>query len=178
MHDKVKAGQNPEELFDVVNDRDEVVAKATRREVHQKNLPHRAVHILVFDKFGRVFLQKRSMSKDTAPGTWAASCAGHVDSGEDYDAAAVRELNEELGVKVEETPARWLRFRASPETGYEFLWIYRMENEGPFVLNPAEIDTGDWFLPAEITKGVLERPAEYAPSFCFIWSRLALELEG
>ncbi len=51
-----------EEWFDVVNERDEPVARALRREVHARNLLHRAVHVLVFDQHGRVFLQKRSMS--------------------------------------------------------------------------------------------------------------------
>ena len=73
-----------EEIFDVVNERDEVVDQKPRAEVHRLGLLHRAVHILVFNSAGQVFLQKRSMSKDTHPGTWDSSTSGHVDSGEDY----------------------------------------------------------------------------------------------
>ena len=57
-----------EEIFDIVNERDEVVGQNTRREVHARGLWHRAVHVLVFNARGEVFLQKRSMLKDTASG--------------------------------------------------------------------------------------------------------------
>src|SRR5580658_3200257 len=95
----------PGEFFDVVDERDAVVGRASRREVHAHRLMHRAVHVLVFDDTGRVFLQKRSMKKDIAPGLWDSSCSGHVDSGESYDVAAVREFAEELGVALAGPPA-------------------------------------------------------------------------
>src|SRR3954471_6704889 len=103
-----------EEWFDVVNERDEVVGRATRREVHATGLWHRAVHVLVFDSAGRVFLQKRSMLKDLSPGLWDSSCSGHLEAGEDYDTAAVRELAEEIGVRLGSgnAPARWFRLEA------------------------------------------------------------------
>ena len=50
-----------EEIFDVVNERDEVVGQAARSEVHRRKLKHRAVHVLVFNSRGEVFLQKRLM---------------------------------------------------------------------------------------------------------------------
>src|SRR3990170_5421070 len=122
------------EYFDVVNERDEPVSRALRQDVHARGLLHRAVHVLVFDSSGRVLLQKRSMSKDTSPGLWDSSCSGHLDAGEDYDAAAVRELSEELGLVVETTPARWFRVEACDETGGEFCWVYYLRSGGPFVL--------------------------------------------
>src|SRR5688500_2847599 len=94
--------QKADEWFDVVNERDEVIGRGLRREVHARGLWHRAVHVLVFDAAGRVFLQKRSMLKDLSAGLWDSSCSGHLDSGEDYDVAAVRELAEEIGIDVSE----------------------------------------------------------------------------
>src|SRR5512137_895073 len=95
-----------EEIFDVVNERDEVVGRNTRAEVHRLGLMHRAVHILVFNRRGEIFLQKRSMLKDRQPGLWDSSASGHVDSGEDYDACAVRELREEIGLQLDVAPER------------------------------------------------------------------------
>src|SRR5512141_2500878 len=95
-----------EEIFDVVNERDLVVGQQSRSEVHRLGLMHRAVHVLLFNAAGLVFLQKRSMKKDRQPGLWDSSASGHVDSGEDYDACAVRELREELGLTVMEPPWR------------------------------------------------------------------------
>ena len=94
-----------EEIFDVVNERDEVIGQQSRSEVHRLGLMHRAVHVLVFNAAGQVFLQKRSMKKDRQPGLWDSSASGHVDSGEDYDACAVRELREEIGLQLGEAPA-------------------------------------------------------------------------
>src|SRR3984957_10973987 len=115
-----------EEIFDVVNDRDEVIGQRARREVHRLGLKHRAVHVLVFNRRGEVFLQKRSMIKDTFPGTWDSSASGHVDTGEDYDACAVRELGEELGLVIAAAPARLFKIPACAETGEEFCWVYRL----------------------------------------------------
>ena len=107
----------PEEIFDVVNERDEVVGQNTRREVHRLGLKHRAVHVLVFNSRGETFLQKRSMTKDREPGKWDSSSSGHVDSGEDYDACAVRELREEIGLTVAQAPERLFKIAAVPGNG-------------------------------------------------------------
>jgi isopentenyl-diphosphate delta-isomerase type 1 len=160
----------PEEFFDVVDGHDAVVGRAARREVHARGLMHRAVHILVFDETGRVFLQKRSMKKDIAPGLWDSSCSGHVDSGESYDVAAVRELGEELGLRIVSVPERFFRLEACRETGWEFVWVYRLNHPGPFVLNADEIETGAWFSPAEVNELIASRPDAYSPSFRHIWA--------
>jgi isopentenyldiphosphate isomerase len=159
----------PEEFFDVVNERDEPVGRAARREVHARGLLHRAVHVLVDDGAGKVFLQKRSMKKDTSPGRWDSSSSGHVDAGEDYDAAAARELGEELGLHMAAAPVRWFRVEACAETGHEFVWVYRLRSAGPFKLNREEIESGGWFTPAEISAWVRARPKEFAPAFRLIW---------
>jgi isopentenyldiphosphate isomerase len=162
-----------EEWFDVVDDEDVVTGRATRREVHARGWRHRAVHVLVFNRAGEVFLQKRSMRKDTAPGAWDSAASGHVDAGEDYDACAVRELREEIGVRLERAPRRCLRLQAGAETGQEFVWVYRLEAEGPFTLHPEEIEEGAWFAPGTVAQLVRERPSNFASSFRLIWRELA-----
>jgi isopentenyldiphosphate isomerase len=161
-----------DEIFDVVNERDEVIGQAPRQEVHARGLWHRAVHVLVFNARGEVFLQKRSQLKDTAKGKWDSSSSGHVDAGEDYDTCAVRELREEIGLHAARPPQRVFKIDACPETGWEFCWIYRYESEGPFTLNPEEIETGGWYAPAEVTRWVAEKPKEFARAFVLIWQRL------
>jgi isopentenyldiphosphate isomerase len=158
-----------EEIFDIVNERDEVVGQSPRSEVHARGLLHRAVHVLVFNARGQLFLQKRSMTKDTAKGKWDSSSSGHVDSGEDYDTCAVREVWEEIGLKLAQPPERILRIEACAETGQEFVWVYRCDSEGPFTLHPEEIERGDWFTPEEISRWVAERPQEFARAFVLIW---------
>ena len=160
-----------EEIFDVVNERDEVIDRRPRSEVHARGLLHRAVHVLVFNARDELFLQKRSMKKDCFPGTWDSSASGHLDRGEGYDACAVREVREELGVALAGAPERMFKVDACPETGYEFVWVYRCRHEGPFVLHPDEIDEGHWFALDEVTRWMAERPAEFASGLIKIWER-------
>src|SRR5262245_34368162 len=147
----------PEEIFDVVNERDEVVGRRTRGEVHRLGLMHRAVHVLVFNSHGRIFLQKRSMKKDRQPGLWDSSASGHLDWGEAYEACAVRELHEEIGLDLSHPPQRLFKLPASEETDQEHVWVYRCEAEGPFTLHPEEIERGDWFSPTQVSRWMAER---------------------
>ena len=160
-----------EEIFDIVNDQDEVIGRLPRSKVHRDGLKHRATHILVFNSRGDVFLQKRSWKKDNSPGVWDSSASGHVDSGEEYDPCAVRELREELGLIVSTPPQRLFKIAACPETGQEFVWAYRVESEGPFVLHPEEIDVGGWFAPNHVGDWVKNCPKDFASGFILVWKK-------
>ncbi len=161
-----------DELLDVVNERDEVTGRQSRRRVHQQGLRHRAVHVLVFNASGHLFLQKRSATKDTFPGAWDSSASGHVDAGESYEACALREIREELGVTLDAPLAALFKLAACPDTGHEFVWVYRGQSEGPFRLPPEEIECGDWFSPVRVTRWLADKPSEFAPAFRLIWDRL------
>jgi isopentenyldiphosphate isomerase len=161
-----------EEIFDVVNERDEIVGSKPRSEVHRLGLLHRAVHVLVFNSAGQLFLQKRSMKKDRQPGLWDSSASGHVDSGEDYDFTAVRELREEIGLQPAQAPTKLFKIDACAETDQEFVWVYRCESEGPFELNADEIERGGWFSPEQVTQWANSRPEEFASAFLYLWKRI------
>lgn len=161
-----------EEIFDVVDEQDRVVGRQTRGEVHRLGLMHRAVHVLVFNRQGEVFLQKRSQHKDRQPGLWDSSASGHLDAGEDYDACAVRELREEIGLHLEQAPQRLFKLPASAETDQEHLWVYRCEAEGPFQLHPEEIECGGWFAPLQVTRWIEQRPQDFAGALLVIWNRV------
>jgi isopentenyldiphosphate isomerase len=162
-----------EEIFDVVNERDEVIDRKPRSEVHRLGLMHRAVHVLVFNGRGQIFLQKRSMTKDRQPGLWDSSASGHLDTGEEYDACAVREVREEIGLVLAAAPQRLFKLPASVETDQEHVWIYRCQAEGPFTLHPEEIERGDWFAPETVTSWMKEKPGEFASALLVIWPRIA-----
>jgi len=163
-----------DEIFDVVDDQDQVVGQKPRSEVHRLGLLHRAAHVLVFNAAGQVFLQKRSMNKDRQPGVWDSSASGHIDAGEDYDTGATRELREEIGLHATQTPERLFKLSASPETDQEHVWIYRYRSEGPFELNPEEVDAGAWFSPDKVTSWMRDRPQDFATALIAIWPRVLL----
>ncbi|MDH3689081.1 MAG: NUDIX domain-containing protein [Gammaproteobacteria bacterium] len=162
----------PKEIFDIVDEYDQVIGQLTRAEVHRLRLRHRAIHILVFNRKGKLFLQKRSQLKDCNPGVWCSSVSGHVDSGETYDDCTMREAYEELGLKLDNLPTRLFKINACAETGEEFVWVYRYEAEGPFILQSDEIDDGAWFDAKEIDDWIVSRPGGLSSSLRLIWRTL------
>ena len=79
--------------------------------------------------------------------------------------AAVRELAEELGVHLTQPPERWMRVNAQAQTGWEFCWIYRLQHNGPFVLHPEEIETGEWVAAGELTRQMAATPGKFTVRF-------------
>ena len=117
---------------------------------------------------GDIFVAERINIK----GAWQVPQGG-IDSGEDAETALFRELQEEIGLVVAQPPVRWRRIEACADTGNEFVWVYRCAAEGPFVLHPAEIERGEWFMPDEVTRLIAERPADFSRSFRLVWRRVA-----
>ena len=151
------------EIFDVVDDANRVIGQETRSKVHTQKLKHRAVHILVFNAKGDLFLQKRSRYKDANPGRWDSSAAGHVESGADYPETAARELQEELGVSA---PLELIGTHpASRETGWEFVQVFKTEHPGPFTWPRAEIESGLFFPVDLIDRWTAARPHDFSNSF-------------
>jgi 16S rRNA (adenine1518-N6/adenine1519-N6)-dimethyltransferase len=159
------------ERFPVVDEEDRILGDAPRAEVHGNNLRHRAVHLLVFNHLGELFLQKRSRWKDRHPRLWDSSAAGHVDAGEDYDVAAARELREELGATARLT--RVAKLPATERTGHEFIWLYRAQHDGPFELARSEIEYGEFFPTDVVSEWVKARPDDFAPGFVECWKAFA-----
>jgi isopentenyl-diphosphate delta-isomerase type 1 len=89
------------ETLNIVDENDNIIGKEQRERVHKSGLLHREIHVWVYNNKGEVLLQKRSMSKDTFPGLLDASVGGHVDLGENYNDAGVKELEEETGIKAD-----------------------------------------------------------------------------
>ena len=90
----------PKEFFDIVDENDNVIDKASREECHEKSLIHRSVMFFVFNEKGKVLVTKRTKNKDFFPGFWSIVMGGHVGSGESYEEAVAREVEEEVGLKA------------------------------------------------------------------------------
>jgi 16S rRNA (adenine1518-N6/adenine1519-N6)-dimethyltransferase len=155
------------ERFPVVDRKNRILRYAHRSDVHGDNLRHRAVHILVFNEAGEVYLQQRSRAKDRHPLKWDSSAAGHVSGTESYDAAAKREAEEELGIKV--PLEKILKLPVSARTGQEFIWLYRGEIRGDPVPNRSEIETGAFFAASVVDGWITARPENFAPGFLECW---------
>jgi 16S rRNA (adenine1518-N6/adenine1519-N6)-dimethyltransferase len=125
------------------------------------------VHLFVFNRAGELLLQKRSRWKDRHPNLWDSSAAGHVSAGEDYDATAARELEEELGIAT--SLSRVGKIPASEKTGEEFIWLYRGEYDGALRPARSEIAAVKFFPLAVLAEWIKLRPEDFAPGFIECW---------
>ena len=161
------------EWLDIVDELDRVTGRATRDDIHREQHLHRSTHIVLTNGCGDVFVQLRSLYKDSSPGLWDTSAAGHVDSGESYLGCAVRELSEELGIT---TTAEALEFlgRLPPDVrnGFEFTEVYLLCSEQALVLQEEEIQEGRWVSVAELDAWTRQQPAEFTDVFLAIWAIL------
>jgi len=146
------------ETLDLVDESGRVTGKASREECHSSpSLAHRAVHVFVRNSSGAIYLQKRALTKRIQPGRWDTSVGGHLAPGESYEAAAARELLEELGVRVED-----LGGACALKKLHDYVWRSPVETEhirtfeitcdGPFALHPTEIDEGRFWTEEEVRK--------------------------
>lgn len=71
-----------------------------RTTAHAMGLWHRTVHVWVLNSQGELLLQQRASTKDTFPGLWDISAAGHISAGDTSARTACREVYEELGINV------------------------------------------------------------------------------
>jgi isopentenyldiphosphate isomerase len=160
------------EWLDVVDSEDRIIARRPRAEIHRLGLRHRATHVLLFNRQGQIFLQRRSLQKDINAGLWDTSAAGHVDPGESYDDCARRELGEELGIHCAPDDLELLfKLPASETTGWEFINVYRTVHDGPVQLHPEEIDDGVWLPSEDVDRWEDREGHELSATFRSLWAR-------
>ena len=92
-----------EEYIDIVTKSGKPTGKsATKTEIHKKGWYHNTVHIWLYTSKGEILLQQRAASKAICPLLWDVSVAGHIDAGETIESGAIREIKEEIGLKIQE----------------------------------------------------------------------------
>jgi len=124
-----------------------VVGAAPRSEVRARNLPHAATAVLLPDGAGRVYVHRRTQTKDIYPGCHDVWAGGVVLAGEEPDQAAQRELAEELGVRgCPLTPVLryWYADEATSYLAFVYEARYDPDRHGPIVHQPAEVADGWW----------------------------------
>ncbi len=149
-------------MLDIVDEADLVIGTASRAEVHgDPSLIHRVAHVLVFNTDGSLYLQKRADSKEVQPGKWDTSVGGHVDSGEDYIEAAIREMHEEIGVS-RVTPRRLYNYFHRNDYESELVTTFLVRWDGAISVDTEEISEGRFWNPDEIDAA---DPGIFTPNF-------------
>lgn len=134
-----------------------VIGEEARSVVRRDNLLHASTAVLVRDPDGRIYVHRRTDSKDWAPGRWDAAAGGVLKAGEDAAESAARELEEELGVTgVSLVPLGAHVYEDETVRCYEH--VFEAVWEGPIRHQPEEVAEGGWMSIAELG-ALLEDPA-------------------
>jgi aminoglycoside phosphotransferase (APT) family kinase protein/8-oxo-dGTP pyrophosphatase MutT (NUDIX family) len=144
-----------DEIVALYDEQGRPVGSAPRSRMRAENLRHAATGVVVRDSWGRVFVHRRTDTKDVYPGRYDFSAGGVLLAGEDPDEAAARELEEELGVTA---PLRSLGEAdyADEHTNYH-AFLYETTWDGPLRLQPEEVASGEW-LTLESLAAMLADP--------------------
>lgn len=154
------------EYFDIVDEQGQPTGKTVSREdAHKEGILHRTTHVWLTREVNgkkQILLQKRSMDKDSFPGFYDTSSAGHIPAGDDPLPSALRELKEELGVKATEDQLKYAgRFRIRYEMEFhgklfrdnEVTWVYVYDRDvdiSRLTLQASEVEEVCWFDLEEV----------------------------
>ena len=152
------------EWFDIVDEDNRVVDRATREECHNgSKILHPVVHIHIF-KGEKLLLQKRKRTKKIQPGKWDTSVGGHIQSGEALEHAIKREALEELGINLDMKKLIYLdRYVFESDIEKELVFSYVYHYDGSIIFQESEIDEVQFFTYAELK--TLISQGETTPNF-------------
>lgn len=163
------------EIVTIVDEANNVVGAAPRWKMRAEMLPYRATYILVFDPGGRLFLQKRTATKDIYPGCYDVAAGGVVLEGETYAQSARRELAEELGISGVALQ-RHFDFYYTDDRSRVWGRVYSCRHGGPIVLQPEEIESGAYIDIGQVLEMSTREP--FTPDGLVVLKRYLRETTG
>jgi 8-oxo-dGTP pyrophosphatase MutT (NUDIX family) len=166
------SGESHDEMVALVDESGITVAVAPRAEVRRDNLRHAATAVLVRHPDGRIYVHRRTDTKDWAPGCWDAAAGGVLQAGEDPAGSATRELAEELGITgavlvplgthlYEDDTTRCF------EHAFEVTW------DKPVTHQRSEVAEGGWMTLADLAALLADPARPFVPDTRQLLSRLA-----
>lgn len=157
------------EYLDIVNENDKVIWVAEKKEVYERFLTHRIVHILIFNEKNEIALQLRSSKVSYCPNHWSTSVGGHVQSWETYEEAALREYKEELWIKykIEFFSKDYYRLPWLPD---KFLTTYKSSYSWSFSPDLWAVKKVEFFSIKKI-KEMIEHWEKFHPELLFILNK-------
>lgn len=162
------------EMIDILDSSGKHLGRQKNRfEIHRDGDHHLAVEIWLQNSKNQLLIQKRSSNKDSHPNLWEISCSGHVDHGETSLQAAVRELQEELGIKVQPADLHFCQRFFEPAVlkhgtyiNNEFKDLYLLASDlsiEEFQFPLEEISALRWIDAQELEKLISTNHPEFVP---------------
>jgi isopentenyl-diphosphate delta-isomerase len=170
----LEAQEQGVEWLVLVDDNDNELGLDTRENCHKgMGRRHRAFVVFLFDREGRMLLQRRSMKKKLWPAFWDVSVTSHVYKGETYEGAGIRRSKQELGVDVKKLDRKldytyWAKFGDYSENEFCVLLTGNLEQvPSP---NPDEIMETRFITMDDLASDISKNPDTYTP-----WFRIAFD---
>ncbi len=165
-----------EEQFDIVDENNQLIgAIKPKSEVHDKGLWHRASHVWVINSEHKILVQKRAKTKKSRPLLWDITVGGHIDAGESVTDSAAREMEEELGIKIDPKDLEFLfitkEANAADPNGYienVFQHVYALladiKSEDCKLLE-YEVEAVKYLTVDELESSIKNNPEQWMPHF-------------
>ncbi|MCX5206470.1 NUDIX domain-containing protein [Streptomyces sp. NBC_00237] len=144
------------EFVDHVDEDDRVIGVVERAAAIRDRQLHRVATVVCRDAEGRVLVHRRPGHLSRFPGQYNWLIGGAVDAGESYRAAAEREVEEELGVRVPVRPL--FTFLCRGEISPYWLAVHEAVVEGRVSPDPGEVDWYDWLTEGTLREVMREWP--------------------
>lgn len=179
-----------EEYLDICDSGGNLIGqKEPKAEVHKKGLWHRSVHVWVVNSKNEILLQKRADDIESHPGEYDISAAGHLTAGDTFIKGALREVEEELGIKLEEKDLIKIGELHNESTQHEGKYINKEYNDiyvvkkdvpiSDFIIQESEVSLVKYISLDEFKKwvnekksGLVSHPVEYKILFDYLENNL------
>ncbi len=164
----------------LVDEQDMPVGAMEKMEVHQKALLHRAFSIFIFNERGEMLLHKRADKKYHSGGLWTNACCSHPRPGEDTLAAAMKRLQEEMGIVTDIKKAFDFVYRAELDNGlteHEFDHVFTGVYSGEIVPDKEEVSDYCYKAIDEIKDSIRSHPQKYTEWFKIAFPKMEAYLE-
>jgi len=157
--------------YPIVNDSDQIIGYREKEQAYKEKAMLRSIQIFVYNSRGELYIQKRSKNKARFPGYFCTSVAGHVEPGESYMDAAIRELEEELGLKKPEN-LKFIVKEKIPvgENIHAITSLFAMTTDKPITLQKKEIEMGK-FYPINKIQQLISDDLPFTPGFLYFFKK-------
>ena len=159
------------EVINLANEEDYPMDTAVRGEPLPKGRCPMIAGIFLFNSKGNIILQKVALTKKTDPGKWSYSAAGHVDAGETYEQAALRELNEEMGIKTTQMDFLGKDYTLKDGKPRAFHHVFRVISDDQITFDPSEVAEIQELTIPELKQKITAHPEQFKDIFARIFMK-------
>ena len=159
------------EVINLANEEDYPMDTAVRGEPLPKGRCPMIAGIFLFNSKGNIILQKVALTKKSDPGKWSYSAAGHVDAGETYEQAALRELNEEMGIKTTQMDFLGKDYTLKDGKPRAFHHVFRVISDDQITFDPSEVAEIQELTIPELKQKITAHPEQFKDIFARIFMK-------